>query len=78
MVVKTLTQVVIGLILFWAMPIGAIAYLLQQCGAGTAAASVAALWMWSSLLLVALLPSRPPKLVQPLTALLVLGSAVLG
>ena len=78
MVVKTLTQVVIGLILFWAMPIGGLAYLLLQFGVGTAAAAVAALWMWSSVLLAALLPSRPPKLVQPLAALLVLGSAVLG
>ena len=75
---KTFTKVTIGLTIFWALPIAALGYLLREMGGGSAAAFAAGLWIWSALLLVALLPTRPPRLVQPLAALIVFGGALLA
>jgi hypothetical protein len=71
-------RVVLLLFAFWALPIVLVASLLVEVGlGGTSLSLIAAVYLWSFVLLVALLPAHPHRLVQPLAAG-ILAASLLG
>ena len=66
---KSLIKVVWGFVVLWAVPIWLLAYLLQTTVVSAqSAAAIAALYVWSAIVLMLLLPARLPKRMQSLAA----------
>ena len=57
-----------GLVALWAAPMDAIGYLSVLAGLSGWIAPLAALYLWSFVLMVALMPTQPPTLLRTLRA----------